>query len=348
MLSSAVGDDITALKKENLQLRRMVFDERKKSIEEREKRLRLETWFREHLHQCKTKIGEPTIKRAYSDAAAQTCVTLLKGRKKSPLTAQIEKRMKHSYVSRKTGSSSSSSLKGQTYRSATADSFSAVSKEDQEKKSNDNSNERLCAPLRKKHLDRKLSCSAEDGTYSASLGPILSSLSGKSFAPTVYGKRLYFIDMDGVIRHTLDVNPKAVDHMKTFVKRSLARQRRIKDASLLRQQVALEKRALVSKLLSGEAQAEDALPVFGKPPISAFSTGRIAGETKARFQKTAEYRKNQAAQLEIAHRKWNRLHALCFSEALRLRSSSGGFRSEFGSQHNLTGRLSRSATDTRK
>lgn len=69
--------------------------------------------------------------------------------------------------------------------------------------------------------------------------------------------------------------------MRTFVRRSLARQRKIKDASLLRQQIALEKRNVVSKLISGEARPDDALLLFGKPPISAFPLNRITSETRA-------------------------------------------------------------------
>ena len=55
MSSLEAEDALKAVKQENMELRRMIAIERMKSLKEREKRLHLEAWFRNHLRHCKSR-----------------------------------------------------------------------------------------------------------------------------------------------------------------------------------------------------------------------------------------------------------------------------------------------------
>lgn len=105
-----------------------------------------------------------------------------------------------------------------------------------------------------------------------------------------------------------------------FLQRSQERQKRIKIASQRRIRIAKEQREAALRLLNGDVTPTDAVQVFMKPTVMAFSPRTVARETKMRFDKTEHAKMKRQMLLQEVEKAVNRVVATLASEAHRRRA----------------------------
>ncbi|VDM97411.1 unnamed protein product [Thelazia callipaeda] len=127
-----------------------------------------------------------------------------------------------------------------------------------------------------------------------------------------------FIDMNGETKPSVPpLHWKQQKCKDTFIKRSIERQIRIKEASSKRKQLAAKKREVAKQLLAGHVKNQDAVKLLSimDREICAFPPNMMKRETFRRVCKTQGFQERRKKKHDEYDKHINRLLAYCYSQA---------------------------------